>query len=110
MSGTFNISTTFGTSGVNYTIGDFQLAGFAQGAMLNIRTMSSYIDFGPIDQIQTSSDGSANCYLDLHVSTIAGAQPITVTYSGGFGYNGIQTTPALATPGRTDGPGICDSP
>ena len=103
MSGTFNISTTFGASGVskmNYTIGDFQLAGYGQGAMLNIRTMSSYTTFGPIDQIQTSSDGSANCYLDLHVSTITGARPITVTYSGGFGYtNGIQTTPALATPG-----------
>ena len=103
MSGTFNISTAFGTSVVsqiNYTIGDFQLAGYGQGAMLNIRTISAYTTFGPIDQIQTSSDGSNNCYLDLHVSTITGAQPITVTYSGGFGYmSGIQTTPALATPG-----------
>jgi hypothetical protein len=56
---------------------------------------------GPIDQIESSNDGSGHTYLDVHVSDVTSASMITAVFMGaGIPHVGIVASPVVgATPG-----------
>ena len=63
--------------------GDFVVQPYGGQSSINMRIFGAYAGkFGPIDQIEASSDGGANMYLDVHVYNVTSPQPITITFSG----------------------------
>lgn len=70
----------------NHEIHDrFEFVGSGNGgnSVLNADLLSNYGgSYGPIDQIEVSSNGSNGVYVDVHVSDVTNAQPISIKYSG----------------------------
>lgn len=101
VSGSFDIKTSAYDNHENHTIGDFTINGYGGTSSVSVRTPGAYGgSYGPITQIQASSDNTTHLYLDIYVADVTSAKPISVTYAGNSLPQGaIQTTPATSTPG-----------
>ena len=91
----------------NHEIHDrFEFVGSGNGgnSVLNAALLSNYGgSYGPIDQVEVSSNGGNGIYVDVHIGDVTNAQPITIKYSGqSLPAAAIVTNPvAGATPGSS---------